>query len=267
MFIVLNDIEKFCEFRKQSLLYVLFDSVQNTRGNLFVIGTTQCTNIIERFEKRILSRFSQRIVYTFSLGSFKEYLDVLLEILDCPENEKWNRNVQTALSNKVKSMFQQFYDIDNSIGRLFQIIVIILNSIQDSINESHFILPLSNALHSSRIKYLNDFSDTEILILLLISQHCRNQGSETFFKKFLIDCVNKFYEHHNTIQVTSERVELAFTELVKSRVIQPSSARISKKNTGLYTMMYHEEEIKEMLRNKVNMPECINLLVKHDFLH
>lgn len=39
--IVLEDIELFCVFKKQSLLYALLDSVQNSSGTLIVIGTSQ----------------------------------------------------------------------------------------------------------------------------------------------------------------------------------------------------------------------------------
>ncbi|KAF0993174.1 hypothetical protein HZS_7059 [Henneguya salminicola] len=41
LFIVLNDMDIFCSFKKQSLLYILLDCIHNKSGGIFIIGITQ----------------------------------------------------------------------------------------------------------------------------------------------------------------------------------------------------------------------------------
>ncbi|KAL3928786.1 MAG: hypothetical protein SGPRY_002241 [Prymnesium sp.] len=60
---VLHDFEGFALRSKQSLLYSLFDLMQSDDAQMAVIGLTARNDAVDLLEKRVLSRFSQHIIF------------------------------------------------------------------------------------------------------------------------------------------------------------------------------------------------------------
>lgn len=60
--IILEEFDRFTQVSRQTLLYNLFDLAQSSRTPLAVIGITSRMNTRELFEKRVRSRFSQRVI-------------------------------------------------------------------------------------------------------------------------------------------------------------------------------------------------------------
>ncbi|ORY43834.1 origin recognition complex, subunit 4 [Rhizoclosmatium globosum] len=62
---VLEEFDLFALHPKQSLLYTLFDIAQTCVNPVFVIGASQRQDSIELLEKRVKSRFSHRVIFTY----------------------------------------------------------------------------------------------------------------------------------------------------------------------------------------------------------
>ncbi|KXN74636.1 hypothetical protein CONCODRAFT_76717 [Conidiobolus coronatus NRRL 28638] len=66
---VLENFEKFTHINKQTLLYNLFDLVQGSNHiSLSVIGLTSRIDVLNLMEKRVKSRFSHKLIYTYPLS-------------------------------------------------------------------------------------------------------------------------------------------------------------------------------------------------------
>ena len=111
--VVLDAFDLFAQHPRQALLYCLLDTVQSCRAGagrngLLVVGMTTKVNCVNFLEKRVKSRFSQRVLRVPSVTSLddaaqfvKTILSPGLERLEPEEAlQEWNRiwtdNVQVC---------------------------------------------------------------------------------------------------------------------------------------------------------------------------
>ena len=59
---VIDRLEHFADQRNQLLLYTLFDSAREQAFPICVIGLSTVLDVLEKMEKRVKSRFSQRVI-------------------------------------------------------------------------------------------------------------------------------------------------------------------------------------------------------------
>lgn len=78
-FVILEEFELFAQRSKQSLLYCLFDACHSGEFPLVVVGETSRFNCIELLEKRVKSRFSQRIITMNGYSSFESFKRAALD--------------------------------------------------------------------------------------------------------------------------------------------------------------------------------------------
>ncbi|KAI9345253.1 origin recognition complex subunit 4 C-terminus-domain-containing protein [Obelidium mucronatum] len=69
---ILEEFDLFALHPKQSLLYTLFDIAQTCVNPVFVIGASQRQDCIELLEKRVKSRFSHRVIFTYPPKNVQE---------------------------------------------------------------------------------------------------------------------------------------------------------------------------------------------------
>lgn len=127
---VIDEIEKYTDTPKQMLLYNLFELTQNPKVPICVVGVTAKVNIRDLFEKRVRSRFSQRIITTQLPANLEEFwlnASATLKIdnnrLDKFRNgiypKKWNDIIDelyTKPSGLRNAMYQCFFTT-KSIGQ------------------------------------------------------------------------------------------------------------------------------------------------------
>jgi origin recognition complex subunit 4 len=111
--VVLDAFDLFAQHPRQALLYCLLDTVQSCRAGagrngLLVVGMTTKVNCVNLLEKRVKSRFSQRVLRVPSLTGVddvvqfvKTVLSLGLERLEPEEamqewNQIWTDNVQVC---------------------------------------------------------------------------------------------------------------------------------------------------------------------------
>lgn len=111
---VFDEIDTFAGPVRQTLLYNLFDMVEHARVPVCIFGNTTKLNILELLEKRVKSRFSQRIIYMpqiTNLDKFKTTIEEqLIPIVHFEQYinymEKWSTLVKTLLQDEESNLFQ-----------------------------------------------------------------------------------------------------------------------------------------------------------------
>ncbi|KAG5366425.1 Origin recognition complex subunit 4 [Yarrowia sp. B02] len=82
---ILDEFDRFCSTTKQTLLYTLFDVAQSSRAPIAVIGLTPRINARELLEKRVRSRFSQRVVQVKRQHGMNDFWAILRNAVTYPE--------------------------------------------------------------------------------------------------------------------------------------------------------------------------------------
>lgn len=103
---IFDEMDTFAGAVRQTLLYNLFDMVEHARVPVCIFGCTTKLNILEYLEKRVKSRFSQRIIYMPQIEGFQRFIETVEEML-CPPScddglkfvESWNSLVHDELFN------------------------------------------------------------------------------------------------------------------------------------------------------------------------
>ena len=125
--IVIDEIEKFTGGAKQTLLYNLFELSQSSRVPVSVIGISTKITTRELLERRVKSRFSQRIISILRPSTIEEFWNnVMLNLTVAPNDmgkftnpsyaQQWNLHVQTLYSlpsGLKKVIYKIFYTTKN----------------------------------------------------------------------------------------------------------------------------------------------------------
>lgn len=113
---IFDEIDTFAGPVRQTLLYNLFDMVEHARVPVCIFGNTTKLNILELLEKRVKSRFSQRIIYTphiTTLDKFKVTIEEQLiplegieEYKDIKYMKEWKHLIKSLLQDENSKLFQ-----------------------------------------------------------------------------------------------------------------------------------------------------------------
>lgn len=124
---IVDEFDKFTTGHKQTLLYNLFDLSQNSKIPISVIGVSSKITARELLEKRVRSRFSQRLILInkpLTIDEFWQNARLNLTIdpklfseLQDPEYGKlWNKYIDSLYSrrtNLLKLVYQNYYTLKN----------------------------------------------------------------------------------------------------------------------------------------------------------
>lgn len=179
---IIDEIEMFTASNKQTLLYNLFELSQSSKIPIGVIGVGTKFTTRELLEKRVRSRFSQRIITTHlptsvedfwasAKLSLKVHSTAMSQFKDVTYPTQWNQNIDEAfdrpskLARVVYKIFfstKSYKDLNNS----FMVPVSLLSPSQPFFNESKleaYILMQSPGTVQSIIRSL---SGAELLLTI-----------------------------------------------------------------------------------------------------
>lgn len=120
--IVLDEFDRFTQVSRQTLLYNLFDMAQSSHTPLAVIGVTSRMNTREMFEKRVRSRFSQRVFAVNRPKTMDQFWGICKSVLTINLSEsakeknseifntcaaEWNTEIETLYSKKDSLFYKQ----------------------------------------------------------------------------------------------------------------------------------------------------------------
>lgn len=121
--IVIDEFEKFTDTPKQTLLYNLCELCQQSKVPICLAGVTCRITIRDQFEKRVRSRFSQRLVSTRKPSEIGGFWSDIKQVLQAPlldqatfQNstypESWNSTIEALYlqpSSLTKVVYDSFY--------------------------------------------------------------------------------------------------------------------------------------------------------------
>lgn len=128
---VLEDLEKFAAHPQQNLLYCLFELALALP--VFVIGTSCRIDVLELFEKRVKSRFSQNIVYLPLSDCFEDFVERIKVNLTVSGNENmvYNENIEEFINtNQLFNNLCSFnFDFTKDVRPVFRALTLVFASI------------------------------------------------------------------------------------------------------------------------------------------
>lgn len=192
---IFDEIDTFAGPVRQSLLYNLFDMVEHARVPVCILGCTTKLNILEYLEKRVKSRFSQRIIFMPQIENLEEFVKITEELLtlDRPTayhyGEKWNRKIQGLLSDEKSELYRLVkinYETFRSIPSFRNSVLPLIYSATDFENLCHLIDTcdpikeyMNNQLGSSLTALVGSLSDLELAILICAARTALKAKDET----------------------------------------------------------------------------------------
>ncbi|ODV86691.1 hypothetical protein CANARDRAFT_196055 [[Candida] arabinofermentans NRRL YB-2248] len=151
---LLDEFERYTNSSKQTLLYNLFDIAQVNHSSrtspIAVIGLTSKTTVREQLEKRVKSRFSQRVIQinkAKNMDEFIEYVKTLLKVEVDDDELNSNGDLQSCL-NQYHECIDEL--ISNKGGELRKMIV-----------ENYYTIKDLNSLKNSLIPFIMDLKISE----------------------------------------------------------------------------------------------------------
>ncbi|KAI9207942.1 origin recognition complex subunit 4 C-terminus-domain-containing protein [Polychytrium aggregatum] len=91
--------------QKQSLLYNLFDIVQNSAGSVAVVGVTCRVDAIEMLEKRVKSRFSHQQIRFYSPIKYEGFVSIMQNCLTLRQEDIHSAEYLDSFNSYVQALF------------------------------------------------------------------------------------------------------------------------------------------------------------------
>lgn len=125
---IIDEFDKFTSDTKQTLLYNLFDLCQTSSVPICIVGVSTKITVRESLEKRVRSRFSQRLIIINKPSTLDEFWsDAKLSLMLNEKNiehlgnegygKAWNNYIENLFtiktSNFFKILFQNYYTLKN----------------------------------------------------------------------------------------------------------------------------------------------------------
>lgn len=180
---VIDEFDKFTEYNRQSLLYNLFDLSQNSNTPVLVIGLTTKVTAREMLEKRVKSRFSQKIISFNKPLLVDEFIEQFIQNCLVKPGEISNSSYGDAYNNYVirqaktidallhKHLVVNFYTIKNLKDSLSSMIIPISKLSTENPFPDFLPMLLGEDPYSNEIaRKFHSLSDLELSLLLACSR-------------------------------------------------------------------------------------------------
>ncbi|WZC14516.1 hypothetical protein CJI82_00042 [Candidozyma auris] len=179
---VIDEIERFTGSTKQTLLYNLFDLSQSSKVPICVLGISTKITTRELLEKRVRSRFSQRMITTHESSSIEEFWNnAKLSLLVHPtamESFKdkqypiqWNEKVEEAFSRPsqlTRVVYRIFFSTKKyqQFNNCFMLPVSLITPVSPFLDDGKAAEYLSIQSHSPVQSIVKSLSNTELLLTI-----------------------------------------------------------------------------------------------------
>lgn len=194
---IFDEIDTFAGPVRQTLLYNLFDMVEHARVPVCIFGCTTKLNILEYLEKRVRSRFSQRVIYMPQVQGLDNFIENVSSMLTLPAKKnkesnwltEWNTCVEKLLSNENCPLYKALktnYETFNSLTYFkngFVTLVREANNFESLLEKLNDATPItsynSQLLNNSLTSIIRSLSDLELAILISSARVIMKTKDET----------------------------------------------------------------------------------------
>ncbi|GMM27741.1 origin recognition complex subunit 4 [Martiniozyma asiatica (nom. inval.)] len=114
---IIDEIDVFAGHSKQTLLYNLFDLAQgrSKKSGICVIGISCKVTVRESLEKRVKSRFSQRLIQINKTKTLQGFSEIIWKLCCLKNEDQWNALIRKLIFDKGsrirKCIVKNFYTI------------------------------------------------------------------------------------------------------------------------------------------------------------
>lgn len=218
--IVLEEFDRFAQVARQTLLYNLFDLAQSSRTPIAVIGITPRINTRELFEKRVRSRFSQRVFSVSRASTLDEFWQICRATLTVrPEElssdsesarraaEKWNAAFDELYSNPESSFFKllesTFYTTKD-FREFYDKLLFTLHKAGSQINDSDINKHTTFQEIASAQNFMQGLSELELSLLICAAR------AEIKFESEVLN-FNVVYDEYTSMANATKKERMAAT--------------------------------------------------------
>ncbi|WPK25661.1 hypothetical protein PUMCH_002986 [Australozyma saopauloensis] len=194
---VIDEVEKYTDTPKQMLLYNLFELTQNPKVPICVVGVTAKINIRDLFEKRVRSRFSQRIITTHLASTLEDYWSNASKVLkvdssmfekfEAPQYPRlWNDRIEQLYhrSTGLKSLVFKSYFATKSMSQFKQASMLPVSEITEAnytVNADDFGIYSRNAIDGVEAK-IASCSLLELMMVIAAARYThRSENNQVNF--------------------------------------------------------------------------------------
>lgn len=218
--IILEEFDRFTQVSRQTLLYNLFDLAQSSRTPIAVVGVTSRMNTRELFEKRVKSRFSQRVYPMTRPRSLDDFWQICRATLtvspaDIGEStkelttavEEWNKRFDDLYATKDSSFFKLLESTFYTTKDLREFYDRLLYSLQRAnplLVDSDISKYSSLQDIASTQAFLQGLSELELSLLICASR------AEIKFESEVLN-FNVVYDEYLTMATTQKQERMAAT--------------------------------------------------------
>lgn len=179
---IIDQIDRYTHTAKQTLLYNLFDIAQSSSSKtddinqgrksgttISVIGLSAKTTVREQLEKRVKSRFSQRIIQLNKVKELNEFCECVYDMVHVPENnndarKQYNIMIKSQIfdngTNLRNLIVQNFYTIKDLTGLRNELIIYIMAQFKQLLYQH------MKDYNNRNINLIRGLSETELKLLI-----------------------------------------------------------------------------------------------------
>lgn len=179
---IFDNLETFTIGNKQILLYNLLDLTQTSTTPILVIGTSSKFTTRELLEKRVRSRFSQRLIIITKVPQLDEFISNCVENLKLSQNDidkltnpnlgaQWNSQFEQLLftdSQFKQQLVQNFNSVRNvkSFNNAMMLPILKLTSSSPLIDDTQVAIYQKTQITNPIQEMLNSLSNLELLMVV-----------------------------------------------------------------------------------------------------
>lgn len=257
---IFDEVDVFAGPVRQTLLYNLFDMVEQARIPVCIVGSTTKFNFIDFLEKRVKSRFSQRIISIPEINTFEEFKNAIRDFLTINEKnfentyvKDWNTLINKLLDEKTSKIveclkvnfasFKSIVRFNTSLSPLLHISRSFEELSKQITTCEHALKYEKNQLSTSLTAQIRSFSDLELAILI---------ASARVLLKGQTDHVNfnlAYSEYESMVKALNTKIP-SMVPLTTSNKSGASSSTIILDNA---IKLWNKKDVQNVWENLINL--------------
>ncbi|SCU85220.1 LAME_0D00562g1_1 [Lachancea meyersii CBS 8951] len=232
---VFDEIDTFAGPLRQTLLYNLFDMVEHARVPVCILGCTTKMNVVEHLEKRVNSRFSQRIIYIPGIKTFEAFIAAVQDELEVDIPNECATSWNAALKDSLLRDTSKLHQVVKNNYETFRSVVLFKNSILGLIAKERSIEAVitgletcdwihaynRNQLETSLSSKVKSLSDLELAVLVAAGRVSLKTDDNVNFNL-------AYAEYSNMVKETNKRMPI-IPQATGTSLMLESTLRVWKK--------------------------------------
>ncbi|XP_013785091.1 origin recognition complex subunit 4-like [Limulus polyphemus] len=265
---IIEEFDLFCYHKNQTLIYNLFDIVQSSQTPVAVVGITCRLDVIELLEKRVRSRFSHRQINLFNQYNFDDYMNIVKNLLQLPEDfsdflqrNQWNGHIEKLLEERgAKSVLRRQFETNKNIRNLKKLLVLSVSQISDKhpfLKTSNFIDAQALQTVDTKASMLKGLSLLEMVLVISMVHLTVLYEREPINFEMVYNEYKKFASRKSSLQCIEKTVVFkAFEHLQTLELVIPmtGSTLTTPKPFRLVRVLMDPIQVKEALQRYPNLP-------------